>query len=129
LLPGEVVSFSLERGDAQRNARSRLRFLVVEDDALFARTLARCLATFGDVIVVGSVREALRTCQKVGDWSAFILDIRLPDGSGVKLLEELRGPWPQVPALIITNLLGKTADAGLLEAANRLLRELHALNG
>lgn len=181
--------------------------------------LGTCLATFGDVIVVGSVREALRVCRKVVDWSAFVLDIGLPDGSGVKLLEELRGSCPRVPALLLTgsmtaesvnaayrlaarylvkpvstsdierfvvsiplssrvesaargwasryrlspaetdvlvgaalgedreaiarrrdstlttvkshvaNLLAKTGDAGLLDAANRLLRELHALNG
>jgi DNA-binding NarL/FixJ family response regulator len=116
LPPGDGRPFAFDRCGAQRSAGGELRFLLVASDTVLARSLRTCLAAFGEVIVAGTLREALRTCRKVVDWSAFVLDAGLPDGSGVRMLEELRGPCSDVPALIITGY----AEPECINAAYRL---------
>jgi DNA-binding NarL/FixJ family response regulator len=77
----------------------------VEDDAPVARTLGCCLQRHGDVTIASTVHDALIAYRSNSDWAALIVDVVLPDGSGLRLLEELRPSCPELPALVITGAL------------------------
>jgi DNA-binding NarL/FixJ family response regulator len=73
-------------------------FLVVEDDPLVARAIARRLRREGQVDVAGTLREGAATLG-AGKYDGITVDLRLPDGCGLDLLSEAkRGS----PALVIT---------------------------
>jgi len=64
-----------------------MRVLIVEDDILLRRTLAAYLAGRGlRVVEAGSLAEA-RSELQVRCFDALVLDVGLPDGDGLDLLE------------------------------------------
>jgi putative two-component system response regulator len=78
--------------------------LLVEDDpdhALLASTAIE--AALDDVRVVHArdVRSAVELCRGA-TWSLALLDYRLPDGTGLDVLEALREVAPGVPTVMIT---------------------------
>ena len=81
----------------------RSRVLVVEDDPLFGTVLTqiieRCTAT---ATVVETTRDAMEHLVDVRRWSALIVDVRLPDGSGLDVLTRLRDVRCNIPALVLT---------------------------
>src|SRR5688572_15214472 len=64
-----------------------LRVLLVEDDPELARTVERVLSRYGHVTVVVNNVAAAEALSESFDCG--ILDIDLPDGSGVRLAEAL----------------------------------------
>jgi DNA-binding NarL/FixJ family response regulator len=76
---------------------------VVEDHPLVARSLERFFERYGTVRVTGSLRAAEQAFFKDPDrWDAIVIDVGLPDGSGMDLLEEIRRRGRKVPALVLT---------------------------
>lgn len=68
------------------------RVLIVEDEATLRRTLAAYLAGRGIAVVeAGSLAEA-RDALRARVFDALVLDVGLPDGDGLDLLE-LAGAW------------------------------------
>ncbi|MEQ9076636.1 MAG: sigma-54 dependent transcriptional regulator [Sandaracinaceae bacterium] len=66
------------------------RFLVVDDDPVYARTLRRTLERGGhEVTTVGTAQEARERFDAASP-EVVILDYQLPDANGLELLEELR---------------------------------------
>ena len=78
------------------------RFLVVEDDRPFARSLARYLRGFGRVSVVHTVSDALARLDEGYEYAGFVLDVGLPDSSGLELLRLIRERGHDTPALVLT---------------------------
>lgn len=79
--------------------------LVVEDDPAMRERLGCVLATLGDSAPgiawadsVAAAKELLAT-QRFG---IALVDIGLPDGSGVELIEWMRTHHPQLPAVVIS---------------------------
>lgn len=61
--------------------------------------MATLLADNGyGVMTVGTVAEALALAQE-SEFDLFLLDIRLPDGTGIELCQKLRAIRPSVPVL------------------------------
>ncbi len=78
------------------------RILVVDDDASIRDGLARALGRQGySVSLAGSLREA-RALLAQGGHDAVLLDIRLGDGDGLALLEEVRRATPELPVIMAT---------------------------
>lgn len=59
---------------------------------------------------VGSAREMLSSAGEAG-FDAMLLDLQLPDDSGLSLLEEIRAGRPEMPVLIVT---GQRADSDIV---------------
>ena len=78
------------------------RVLVVDDDASVARVVKFLLEEEGhDTRVAGSLSDAREFAAK----SAFdlvVTDLKLPDGSGLDVLQLVRASAPDVPVIIIT---------------------------
>ena len=81
---------------------SERQLLIVDDEETFRKMTARELERSGyDVEAVGTVaaaREALTRTR----FHVVVLDIRLPDGSGLDLLAEIREAYPSTDVILLT---------------------------
>ena len=88
-----------------------LRILVVEDELVFAKAVSRRLEREGYACqTVGSLRDAQSELEKqIPD--LLLLDMRLPDGSGLDFLQSLRESFePAIPVIVMT-AYGEVDDA------------------
>jgi two-component system, OmpR family, KDP operon response regulator KdpE len=93
----------------------RPRVLVVDDERQILRALKVILREAGyDVIEAATVEEALdRAAVRPPD--AAIVDLMLPDGSGVELTRRLR-EWTSMPILVLSAVGEEDAKVEALEA-------------
>lgn len=79
-----------------------MRILVVEDDPILCNGLRTGLSLTGATVdAVGTCEEA-DAAMATARYSAVILDIMLPDGSGLDLLRKLRSRRDTTPVLLLT---------------------------
>lgn len=82
-----------------------MKFLVVDDHEMVREGLCTVLSKlYGGVSLVqaGSVAEGLRAIRSHQDFDLAILDMSLPDGSGIELMDELERIHPEVPMIVIS---------------------------
>ena len=81
-----------------------IRALVADDHAVVRRGLRALLGESGDIVVEGEATSAKEVLEKVRKrpWDVVVLDINLPDRSGLDLLAELKRERPGMPVLILT---------------------------
>ena len=94
--------------------------LVVDDEEVICRSCTRIFERQGfNVETCTSPREGLRLAQGKA-FSAILLDIMMPDVSGIEFLEQLRATNPGVPVIIITGYssVASAAEAMRLHAAD-----------
>ena len=106
-----------------------IRILLVDDHELVRRGVADLLGAEADLEVVGeaaTVAEALNRAAHV-EADVAVLDVRLPDGSGIDLCRELRGRLPALRCLVLTSDESSRADAITAGAAGFVLKELLGL--
>lgn len=92
--------------------------LVVEDDARTARAYVRLLSSYGRVAVARTVAEAREAWTSGAPWVGLIVDVQLPDGSGLDFVAEVRARDPHIPVLVLTGQVepARTNRAQELEA-------------
>ncbi|MBI1817446.1 MAG: sigma-54-dependent Fis family transcriptional regulator [Deltaproteobacteria bacterium] len=84
--------------------------LIVEDEAVLARNLAKAFSRQGyEVHHAANVAEATRIAS-VTPLDIVLLDLRLPDGSGLDVLDALIANDPDQPVVMMT-AYGSVADA------------------
>ncbi|MBT9383600.1 response regulator transcription factor [Pseudooceanicola sp. CBS1P-1] len=115
-----------------------MRILMVEDAEDLAEGVMAHLARSGMACDLAPSIEDARDARRVQRYDAVILDINLPDGSGLGLLREMRAGADRTPVLMLTALasvedriealdqgaddyLGKPFDQRELEARLRAL--------
>ncbi len=82
--------------------RTQLRLFIVDDDETLRQTLADRFARQGmAVLTAGTVAEAVAKSEKE-TFDVALLDLHLPDGSGVDLLSQLKAAQPESEALMLT---------------------------
>lgn len=77
------------------------RLLVVEDEPILRRLLARTLAGAGEVVEAGNGKEAWGIVQRES-FDAVVSDISMPEMNGVSLLRTLRENGIGVPVLFLS---------------------------
>jgi len=83
---------------------ARGAFLVVEDEPLVGRMVRRVLARFRPTSLVSTVRAAKTALHAGGPWTGVVVDIGLPDGSGLDVAAHARTRHPLLPVLVLTGL-------------------------
>jgi len=92
-----------------------LRIFLVDDHEVVRRGVRDMLEVEDDFEVVGeagSVEEALNRVAATRP-DVAVLDVRLPDGSGVELCREFRSTYPDLACLMLTSF---DDDEALFEA-------------
>ena len=83
---------------------SRKRILVIEDDAAIRRGVMDALRFDGfDPLEAGTVAAGLDTALGA-DLTLVLLDLVLPDGSGLDVLARLRDARPTLPVIVLSAL-------------------------
>jgi DNA-binding response OmpR family regulator len=78
--------------------------LVTEDDEDYAEIIAETLRRDAhDVVIAGTVNGALRFSQQ-GFPDLAVLDVVLPDGSGIDVSRALREARPELPIIFLSSL-------------------------
>ncbi|MDA1009981.1 MAG: response regulator transcription factor [Chloroflexi bacterium] len=117
----------------QANSRTpegvhQIRVMIVDDHAVVRRGLADLLAERHEFAVVGeagSVREAIAEERRVQP-DVVIMDLRLPDGTGIEACREIRNERQETKVLILTSHADRNAlfSAVMAGAAGYLLKDL-----
>lgn len=77
--------------------------LIVEDFQALRQTFARQVGVSFEPIAVATVAAAAQAIEQLTEAPAgAIIDVHLPDGSGLDVLQRLRGKFPGVPAMVVT---------------------------
>jgi len=90
--------------------------LVVDDDAIFRRRLARALSARGLAVRDSADAAAALAAARHESTELALVDLRLPDGSGLDLVRELAALDPTTRIVVLTGF-GSIATA--LEALRR----------
>jgi DNA-binding NarL/FixJ family response regulator len=105
-----------------------IRIFVLDDHELVRTGLQTLLECEEDMEVVG---QAATAQQGLEDITALqpdvaILDVRLPDGSGIEVCREIRSTYPQIACLMLTSYADDEAlfSAIMAGAAGYVLKEI-----
>lgn len=82
-----------------------MKILVVDDHDLIREGLRVVLSRLEDgveIVEAGSVLTGLRAIREGSDFDLAIFDMRLPDGDGTQLMDELGRCHPEVPIIVVS---------------------------
>lgn len=88
-----------------------MRIVVVDDHEIVRQGLKALLEVEEDFSVVGEAGSVAEAVRRVGYESpdVVVMDVRLPDGSGVEACREIRSRWPSVKVLMLTSYADEEA--------------------
>jgi DNA-binding NtrC family response regulator len=84
--------------------------LVVEDESILSIELQRYLEALGHQVTIAETIGSARAAAQASPPDLVLLDLRLPDGSGLDLLGALREADPDLPVVLMT-AYGSVRDA------------------
>jgi CheY-like chemotaxis protein len=134
--PGEVCEIPRHGGNiTMRHSERLFRVLVVEDEMLLRWSLAEILRRSGHTVLeaasASEAREAMTTSTDGID--VVLLDLRLPDSSDLRLLEEVRSRMPHSAVIMMTafgtpELVQGALERGVYCVMNKPF-DVHAVEG
>jgi two-component system, NarL family, response regulator DevR len=88
-----------------------LRVLLVDDHEVVRAGLKSLVDSQDDMTVVGEAGSTEEAVRRVGfdEPDVVVLDVRLPDGSGVEACREIRERFPDVKVLMLTSFADEEA--------------------
>jgi two-component system, NtrC family, response regulator AtoC len=84
-------------------ADAALPILVVDDSPAARAGLVEMLERAGHPTIGASTAAEARRAAAIREPGLAVLDLVLPDGDGISLLEELSATWPGLPAVVVTS--------------------------
>jgi len=81
-----------------------IRVFLLDDHEIVRRGIAELLNAESDIEVVGEASTAAQALGRVGATmpTVALLDVRLPDGSGIDVCRDIRSTHPEIRCLILT---------------------------
>lgn len=105
-----------------------IRVFLLDDHEVVRRGLADLLALESDVEVVGEAATAAEAMTRIPATrpQVAVLDVRLPDGSGVEVCRDLRDAVPGLACLMLTSYADDEAlfDAIMAGASGYVLKDI-----
>lgn len=96
--------------------KKRPTILCVDDEDFILKSLNRLLRDDYEIVTANSGEEALHLLEKHPETSVAIVDQRMPEMSGVELLEKIRQSFPDVIKIVLT---GYTDIGALIDSINK----------
>ncbi|MGP1255252.1 MAG: response regulator transcription factor [Kiloniellales bacterium] len=93
-----------------------MRVLVIEDNPELGAAVARGLRGNGLTVDLFGTAEEAEEAWQLAEYSAVVLDLMLPDGSGLDVLRSARRAGQSTPVLILTALDGVAERIAGLDA-------------
>ena len=78
--------------------------LIVDDDLQIRKLLGRYLAEQGFRVTLASDKRTLEAALASNDIKLIVLDVMLPDGSGLEICQEMRSGNSDIPIILLTAL-------------------------
>jgi len=107
---------------------SKLKVLLVDDHEIVRAGLKALLDAEDDLVVVGEAGTVTEAVRRVGfdEPDVVVLDVRLPDGSGVEACRDIRSRFPDVKVLMLTSFADEEAliSAILAGASGYVMKRL-----
>ncbi len=106
----------------------KIRVFLLDDHEVVREGLRHLLETDPDMEVVGEASTAAEALERIGDAMprVAVLDVRLPDGSGVEVCREVRSRHHEIACLMLTSFSDDEAlfDAIMAGASGYVLKEV-----
>ncbi|MFI6818359.1 response regulator [Nonomuraea sp. NPDC050328] len=106
-----------------------IRVFLLDDHEVVRRGVAALLESEGDIEVVGEAGTAESAIARIPALrpDVAVLDVRLPDGSGVDVCREVRSGLPELRCLMLTSFADDDAlfDAVMAGASGYVLKQIH----
>jgi DNA-binding NarL/FixJ family response regulator len=124
-----VTDTTESRQEIRQEVR-QLRLLVVDDHEVVRQGLVALLARrdrFQVVAEAGTVEEALDATRRYQP-DLVVMDVRLPDGSGIEACREIRAEYPTTRVVMLTSYPDEEAvlSAIIAGASGYLLKQIRA---
>jgi DNA-binding NarL/FixJ family response regulator len=89
----------------------KLKVLLVDDHEVVRAGIKALLDAEEDIVVVGEAGTVAEGVRRVGydEPDVVVLDVRLPDGSGVEACRDIRSRFPEVKVLMLTSFADEDA--------------------
>ena len=86
------------------NKHHQIKVLIADDHAIVREGLRQILADTKDIVVAGDAETGLDAIKLVraSDCQVLLLDISMPDRSGIEVLKQLRKECPQTAVLMLS---------------------------
>lgn len=81
-----------------------MNILIVDDHAIVRQGLKQILTESGEVMLVGEAEHGADAVRQVraGRWDVMVLDISLPDRSGIEVLKQVKKEFPKIRVLMLS---------------------------
>lgn len=95
-----------------------IRILIADDHEIVRAGLKQFIAGDGDLQVTGEAASGEEAVALVrgGEFDVVLLDIRMPDGSGIDTLKRLKALRPRLPVLMLSGFAEEQYALNLLRA-------------
>jgi signal transduction histidine kinase/CheY-like chemotaxis protein len=121
-----TFSFAAARGEAPSEARTtvrRLTILIVEDTTLVRRLMTRLLTIDGHVVIEAeSLGQGLEQAGR-HRFDLVLLDLHLPDGDGLSLIEQWPGGRERPSVIVLTAAVARETEERVMSAGATVLRK------
>jgi CheY-like chemotaxis protein len=91
-------------GDVGREAEHPVRVLVVDDHPAFRRALTSALCMVEDIEVAGEAEGGVAACTEAESLrpDVVLMDLSMPDISGIDAMRRIHETQPELPVVILT---------------------------
>ena len=107
-----------------------MRILIVDDHEIVRKGLVTLLDGEDGLEVVGEAGTVESAIRRVGydRPEVVVMDVRLPDGTGIEACREIRARWPDVRVLMLTSFADEEAlfASIMAGAAGYVLKRVNA---
>ncbi len=100
------------------------KFLIIEDNSTFRQTLTESLQISFPSSVIREATSGVEALQGLKDFfpDIIFMDLRLPGESGLRLTQKIKGLYPDIPIVILTNYdLPECKEASFRYGADRFV--------